>query len=152
MMRRLMLCSPALVAGLALVALAGCDYLKGSGTSSRVSPFISGMGVSKASVLCDVDFDVSFDYSDPQNDISQMTVTFFNTGTQTTREVKVNFVDGAPLNLKTGGRAIYTTHFFCSPPDPGGTWTIKVVLDDLKGHLSNELSHDINLTAASPAP
>ena len=62
----------------AFMGTASCDFFKSSGPEGGVSPFISDLRISPASVPCERQFVVKFQYSDPQNDIEFMQVTYLN--------------------------------------------------------------------------
>jgi len=131
---------------IAAFALAGCDWLKGSGSGARVSPFLSGIGFTRSTVLCNQPFGISFDYDDPQRDISLLSVSLQHGASTSRRDRQVLWDDGGDLDLTTVGRAVYTFSFSCS--DPGGSWTVEVQVEDLKGHLSNTLRGTVNLNSA----
>lgn len=129
-----------------LFAAAGCDWLKSSGTLSRVSPFISSLSFSRSNVLRAQPFEISFNYDDPQDDISLLTVTLQHTTSSAVRRVQVLW-DFTALNLLVGGQASYTYSF--SEDSPGGRWAVTVQVEDAKGHASNQLSGEIILAAAN---
>jgi len=134
------------VLAIAAVALPGCDWLKGSGSGSRVSPFLSSLSFSRPTVLCDQVFQLSFDYDDPQRDVSLLLVSFQHATSATRRDRSVLWEDGGDLDLQTSGRAAYSFSFSCS--DPGGAWNVEVQVEDIKGHLSNSLHGSVTLNSA----
>jgi len=135
------------VLALALLAAPGCDWLKGSGGSSRVSPFLSGLRFSRGAVLCEQAFTIAFDYDDPQDDLSLLTVSLQHATTSRRRSRQVLWDDSGDLNLQSPGRAELSFTFACA--DPGGRWLVEVQVEDLRGHLSNTLRGEISLTSAN---
>lgn len=128
---------------------AGCglgDWLDPSGTSSRVSPVISALSVRPQSVFCDRPITISFDFTDPQNDVQQLLLAFVHAGTDERLDRSV-FWDDPALEV-AGGRATYAEFAFeCGGPS-AGDWEVRVQLEDEQGHLSNELTADITLVSA----
>jgi hypothetical protein len=138
----------ALLFAVAVLGVAGCDFLKGSGGGVRTSPVVSDLRISPASVLCDKPFVVSFEYDDLQDDVTRLIVTFQPDSPEgTPREELVNWVqaDGV-LDLSVGGLAKYTSRFGCG--EPGGRWEVKVQVEDGKGHTSDTVTGTITLVAA----
>lgn len=128
------------------IPAAGCDWLDPSGTSSRVSPVISGLSVRPQSVFCNAPLTIAFEYSDPQDDIQQLLLTFQHAGSDERLDRSVFWDD--PTLLAAGGRASYSEFFFeCGGPS-AGDWEVRVQLEDNQGHLSNELTADVTLVSA----
>jgi hypothetical protein len=132
--------------GLSLVlvlAAAGCDWLNGSDTGPRVSPYISDLRISRFSVLCNQAFTMNFKYDDPQKDIDQLILEF----TQPAGVIRqtVAWPNGPDLTIQGTERAIYTYKFVCGAGNATGTWTISLQLQDEKSHLSNTLTGTISL-------
>jgi len=133
------------VSALAAAAIApGCDWLKGSDSTVRVSPFVSGLSLSPATVLCDRSFALSFRYDDPQDDISLLRLTLQHEGDDF-QVVDQALWDPATVDLSVAGRAGYAFTLGCDRP--GGRWTVTVQLEDLRGHTSNTATAEINLTS-----
>ncbi|MHB8836394.1 MAG: hypothetical protein ACYC9Y_11895 [Candidatus Methylomirabilia bacterium] len=133
------------LAGGALAALPGCDWLKGSDPSLRSSPMVSALSIQPSSVLCGGEFSVSFHYEDPQGDIASARVSFRRSGDTSLREE-------TPLWPETISRSSGTVSFpFSFTPKPctgqGGVWTITVQAEDSEGHTSNTLTGQITLVA-----
>ncbi len=134
------------VAVLALCSLAfmpGCDWLKASDMIERSSPFLSGLSISPSTVLCGSDYTVSFDYDDPQEDISQATVTLQHEGDSSVSTETFSWPD----DLSRGaGTASFDLSTSCDSAD--GTWSVSVEVEDDRGHTSNILTGEISLSAA----
>jgi hypothetical protein len=129
------------IASLALLALApGCDWLKGSEMIRRTSPFLSGLSVSAASVRCDQEFTVSFDYDDPQGDIFSVNIVLQHDGDSRTRDASTLWNESFS---RRSGTAEYPVTFSCS--DARGHWTISVSLEDDLAHTSNVLTGGVTL-------
>ena len=140
-------CFSVFVAVLAVGALAvvpGCDWLQGSDSGSRLSPFISSLSVSPSSVLCGQKFSVSFRYDDPQGDIANALVKLQRSGDTAAREESPAWPDGISTS---SGTATFDFTFPCAD-SKGGVWSITVQAEDDRGHISNSLSGSIRLTAA----
>ena len=133
----------ALLATGSLAVLAGCDWFKGSETGQRSSPVISKLLISKASVLCDQEFVVSFQYADPQGDILNARVRFQRSGDTTAREETPTW---PATSSRTSGNVSFPFNFTCA--SKGGLWTITVFTEDEQGNASNELTGVITLNAA----
>jgi len=141
--RVLSVLAAALVAG-ALAVPAGCDWFQGSNSESRRSPFLTGLSISSTSVLCGDKFSISFRYDDPQGDIARARVTFQRTGDTSLREESPVWPDTIS---KSSGTATFPFTFPCATSQ-GGLWTIKVQVDDDRGHTSNILTGEIRLNTA----
>lgn len=134
----------AILAAGTLAVTSGCDWFQGSGSDTRRSPFLSGLGFSASSVLCGQNFAVSFRYDDPQGDIARVRVTFQLSGDTGLREETPTWPD--TIN-RSSGTASFPFTFPCDS-SKGGLWTIKVQVEDDQGHTSNTLSGEIRLNAA----
>jgi hypothetical protein len=149
--RRGVLSLAALVSFGAVALLPGCDWLTGSDNVQRTSPFLSGLRISAAAVLCGEShqYSVSFSYDDPQGDIARATIRRRFTGETASPDEIVLIEDAEPwpddMNQNVG-----TVEFFYSFPcgSPGGRYEVTVEAEDDKGHKSNVLSGAINLTSA----
>ena len=156
----------AAVGALAVLLPAGCDFFKSSGPEGGVSPFITNLRLSRSSVACDVDFVISFDYQDPQDDIEFMRVSFrheegfayelevlFQTGgglvpIEDEDAEELEDIFGGSLDLSEPGKAAYTYHFQCGTALPTGSYLVTVQLVDDNGHESNTRSDSINLSSS----
>lgn len=127
---------------------AGCDWLSGSGSDTRVSPYLSDISISRFSVLCDQSFTVNFQYDDPQDDILQLLVTYTHTTDNVVREDPVDWVTGSRLTFPSGDRAAYSYSFPCGENISRGKWTVSIQTEDSRGHKSNSLTETINLTSS----
>ncbi len=134
----------ALMTAGSLAVLPGCDWLQGSGSSARLSPFLSGLSINPSSVLCGKEFQVAFRYDDPQGDIARAQVTFQRSGDSSVREETSVWPDTIS---RSSGTASFPFSFPCDS-SKGGTWTIKVLAEDDRGHTSNTLTGQIRLNAA----
>jgi hypothetical protein len=133
----------AVLAAGALAVLPGCDWLQGSDSGSRQSPFISALSVQPSSVLCEQEFVVSFRYDDPQGDIASVLVTFQRSGDSSVREESPLW----PTTIsRSSGTASFPFTFPCS--SKGGLWTVSVQLRDEREHSSNVITGQIRLNAA----
>jgi hypothetical protein len=129
-------------ASLAVVALApGCDWLKGSDMIRRQSPFLSSLGVSPSTVACATEFEVSFDYDDPQGDIFSVSIILEHVGDSRTRDMSA--VWNSEFS-RSSGRATYPVTFSCA--DPKGSWKVSVTVEDDVGHSSNVLTGSVTLS------
>jgi hypothetical protein len=159
----------AAVSAAAIMALGGCGFFESSGPEGGVSPFVSDYRVSPAAVPCDQDFTISFSYSDPQNDVEFMRVTYRHEDGFTIEE-EVLWEQGGGifgledleltdeqlealdepgfLDLSVPGRATYTTQFECGSGVPRGTYVVTVVLIDDNGHESSPRSDNLRLTSS----
>lgn len=126
-----------------LLGVQGCDWLNGSDTGPRVSPYISDLRVSRFSVFCNQAFTMNFKYEDPQNDIEQLSVEFTQPGGIVRQTVA--WPNGPDLAIQGADRAIYTYKFVCGEGRPTGTWTISLQLQDAQAHLSNTITGTISL-------
>lgn len=127
-----------------LAAVAGCDWLSGSGAGTRLSPFLSNPSVTPVGgVLCNQPFTFSFRYSDPQNDMYQLAITIVNPQHQVTIEDSVLWDDVTAVD----GRASYEYTFGCDRPR--GSWIVTAQLEDARGHLSNVISAPVNLNSSN---
>jgi len=124
--------------------LPGCNWLKGSDSGSRLSPSLSNLAISPASVLCGEKFSVSFRYDDPQGDIASVHVTFLRSGDTTSRVESPAWPD---KTSKSSGTATFDFSFSCTD-DKGGLYSVTVQVDDDRGHTSNSLAGEIRLNAA----
>ena len=153
------------VIAFSLVLGGGCDFFKSSGPEGGVSPFISDLRISRASVPCDVDFRLTFRYQDAQNDVEIMRITFqHEDGFTFVREILFQTdggiflpegadppeedIFGGVLDLTVPGRATYTFNFECDTGLPTGAYLIGVQLIDDNGHESNIEEVAINLTSS----
>lgn len=152
----------------AFMGTASCDFFKSSGPEGGVSPFISDLRISPASVPCERQFVVKFQYSDPQNDIEFMQVTYLNEdGSSLQQEVlwqqgggifgledldltdeELEELSVGSLDLSVPGEASYTDAFECGVGLSTGRWTVTVQLVDDNGHESNIRSDTINLSTS----
>jgi len=159
----------AAVSAAAIMALGGCGFFESSGPEGGVSPFVSDYRVSPSTVPCGRDFTISFSYSDPQNDIEFMRVTYRHEDGFTIEE-EVLWEQGGGifgledlgltdeqlealdepgfLDLSVPGRATYTTQFECGSGAPRGTYVVTVVLVDDNGHESSPRSDNLRLTSS----
>lgn len=137
------------VVALPLVLLgAGCSWLDPSGSASRSSPVLVDLRLSRTSVFCSDPardpntIEVSFGYSDPQDDIYRVRYVLERTNPEWRFEQSALWND---LDLSTSpGRAIGEVFFPCGGP-PAGPWTLTVQAEDDLGHLSNDLSTGVTL-------
>lgn len=130
----------------ALLGAAGCDWLEGSGSGARVSPFLSALSVAPSrGVLCGEEhpFVLSFRYDDPQQDLFQLTVKLKHTLRPDQRESTSAWDE---LDLSVAGRATYKGHLPCGSPT--GRWSVTVQAEDARGHLSNELTGIVTLNSS----
>lgn len=152
----------------AFLATASCDFFKSSGPEGGVSPFIGELRVSPTSVPCERQFVIKFQYSDPQNDIEFMRVTYLNEdGSSLQQEVlwqqgggvfgledldltdeELEDLSVGNLDLSVPGEATYTDAFECGIELSTGRWTVTVQLVDDNGHESNIRSDTINLSTS----
>jgi hypothetical protein len=104
------------------------------------------LNISPSSVLCGEDskFSVSFRYDDPQGDIAKVTVTRQRSGETS----KIEESPSWPEDQSRGTGTVKFENFFFTCDSKGGVWTIKVLVEDDRGHTSNELSGEIRLNAA----
>lgn len=159
----------AVVSTAVLLALAGCGFFESSGPEGGVSPFISDYRVSPSSVSCGQDFVISFSYSDPQNDIEFMRLSYQHDDGFTFVE-EVLWVQGGGLfgledldlteeelealdepgflDLSVPGRAAYTTQIECGLEWPRGSYLVTVRLTDDNGHESGPRSDNLRLTSS----
>jgi hypothetical protein len=157
------------VAAAVLLVLGGCGFLESSGPEGGVSPFVSNLRVSPSSVPCDREFVISFDYSDPQDDIEFMSVSYFHDdGFVFTEEVLWEHGGGifgledleltdeelealdepGFLDLSTPGSARYTTQVECGVGWPRGDYLVTIRLTDDNGHESNPRTDNLRLTSS----
>jgi hypothetical protein len=132
----------------------GCEFFESSGPEGGVSPFITDLRISRASVPCDTDFRLTFQYSDPQNDIEFMRINFqHENGFVFIREILFQTnggivvpegqdlpeedIFGGSLDLSVPGRAAYSFQFECDTGLPRGAYLIAVQLVDDNGHESS---------------
>lgn len=152
----------------AFLVTASCDFFKSSGPEGGVSPFISDMRVSPSTVPCERQFTITFQYSDPQDDIEFMQVTYLNEdGSSFQQDViwqqgggvfgledldltdeELAELSVGSLDLSVPGEASYTDDFECGVGLPSGRWTVTVQLVDDNGHESNIRSDSINLSTS----
>jgi len=133
---------------LALVAFgAGCDWFKGSESVLRVAPFLSSLSLSPTTVVCEQPLRISFRYDDPQNDISLMTLAFEHVQDQETVQEAVIWDAAAGLDLTVAGRVSFLFTLSCD--NPSGRWDVSIVVEDNRGHVSNSLTGEINLTSSA---
>ena len=141
----------------------GCDFFKSSGPEGGVSPFITDLRISRSSVNCDTDFQLTFQHQDPQNDVEIMRIIFqHENGFTFIREILFQTgggiflpegvdppeedIFGGTLDLSVPGRATYTFNFECDTGLPRGSYLISVQLVDDNGHESGIREVGINLT------
>jgi hypothetical protein len=146
-----------------LILGTGCDFFQSSGPEGGVTPFISDLRISRSAVACETDFQLRFQYSDPQDDIEFMRVTFTHENGfvfihellfQTNGGIVLpegadppeEEIFGGVLDLTVPGRATYTYQFECDAGLPRGAWLIGVQLIDDNGHESNVSEVGITLT------
>lgn len=127
----------------ALCGAAGCDWLSGSTSDTRVSPFLTDLTVSRFSVLCGQTFTFSFHFDDPQKDIVTLTYTF----TSLVNESKVLSKDLSWEPGVSNGAKSVDYSFECNIGNPKGNWSIAVKVKDDHAHESNTLTETINLTS-----
>jgi hypothetical protein len=138
---------PCLLLLTVLLPAAGCDWtdwLEASGSEARVSPVIGDLGVNPTSVFCGErnPVQVSFSYSDPQDDIFLVRVTARQEQSDTTVDFTIAWSD---VDLASApGRASGTFFFECGVP-PVGVYAVTLQVEDERGHLSNELTFDVTL-------
>lgn len=139
---------PCLLLSATLLAAAGCDWLSASGSTARASPVLRELNVTPASVFCGPrnPLEVSFGYSDPQGDYYQMIMVLERT--QPDQRIERSALWTTLDLTKSPGRAIYKEFFFECGAYPAGTWTLKVTVEDERGHLSNEIASEINLVSS----
>lgn len=136
----------AVLAAGSLVALPGCDWLKGSESGQRQDPFLSSLSVSPASVFCDDPFSVSFRYDDPQGDITFVRVTLKLVGGTESVEKGAVWPDDQKSNFS--GIVTFDDFLFeCDADNKGGTWSVSVQAEDERENESNILTGQIRLTA-----
>jgi hypothetical protein len=140
--RRLFVLAAVLTLGCLSVA-PGCNWLQGSDSGSRLSPFLSSLSIGPSSVLCGQKFAVSFKYDDPQGDIAKAVVTFQRSGDTDSREETPAWPNDIS---RSSGTATFDFSFPCD--SKGGVWSITVRAEDDRGHVSNSLTGSIRLTAA----
>ena len=138
---------PCLLLLTVLLPAAGCDWtdwLEASGSEARVSPVIGDLGVFQTSVFCGEPnpVQVSFSYSDPQDDIFLVRIAAKRTVQPDWTEERSALWSELDLST-TPGRAFGEFFFTCSAPS--GTYTLTIVVEDDRGHLSNELSTEVTL-------
>jgi len=142
--RKLLVVFAATLAVGSLAVAPGCNWLSGSDSGSRLSPFISSLIVSPSAVLCGQKFSVSFRYDDPQGDIANALVTLQRSGDTAAREEAPAW----PAGISTSsGTAKFDFTFPCAD-SKGGVWSITVRVQDERGHISNSLTGTVRLTAA----
>ena len=140
---RIVTCATLLALG-SLAALPGCDWLKSSGSTERASPFISGLSISPGAVLCGAGYTVSFDYNDPQGDISGVTIFL---ALENDAAVHLDVSPTWPTNQsRASGNVSFPLSFTCG--SRGGRYSVTVQLVDDRGHLSNLLTGTVTLSAA----
>lgn len=131
-----------------LLPILGCsgfkDWMEPSGSESRSSPVIGNLIVVPVSVFCGEGnpLGYSFDYSDPQDDIFLVRITAKRTAQPDWTEERSALWSELDLST-TPGRAFGEFFFTCSAPS--GTYTLTIVVEDDRGHLSNELSTEVTL-------
>jgi hypothetical protein len=131
------------VALVAVVCLAGCDWLSSSENVVRKSPFISDLKISSTSVFCNAKFTISFNYDDLQGDVARATIARRLQGGGTTTEATEAWPDDINQNL---GRVSFPQSFSCD--SSGGQYEITVWAEDDGGHKSNVLAGVIFLNKA----
>jgi len=157
------------VSAAAMLSLGRCGFFESSGPEGGVSPFVSNFRVSPASVPCDRDFVISFDYTDPQNDIEFMSISYLHDdGFVFTEEVlweqgggifgledleltdeELEALDEPGfLDLSEPGHATYTTQVECGVGWPRGGYLVTVRLTDDNGHESSPRSDNLRLTSS----
>jgi len=138
---------PCLLLLTVLLPAAGCDWtdwLEASGSEARVSPVIGDLGVFPTSVFCGEPnpVQVSFSYSDPQDDIFLVSVSARQEQSDTTVSFTIPWTD---VDLASSpGRAVGSFFFECGGP-PAGVYAVTLQVEDERGHLSNELTFDVTL-------
>jgi hypothetical protein len=152
-----------------LLTSAGCDFFKSSGPEGGVSPFVRDFSVSPSVASSGRNFVLGFRYSDPQDDIEFMRITYQHEDGFTfeeevlweqgggffgldeldlTEEELEALQDPGNLDLSVPERATYTTRFECGSGKPTGTYTVTVVLVDDNGHESSPRSDTLRLTTS----
>ena len=138
-----------------ILAAAGCDWLKPSGSESRSSPVIDDLRVIPSLVDCgDPDNDegdrneiaISFSYSDPQDDFFQVLLTFEHT--ESGERIERSAIWSGLDFTANPGKATYDEFFFECGLYPEGDWTLTVRVEDELGHFSNELTAVLDLVTA----
>jgi hypothetical protein len=136
----------AVLAAGALIALPGCDWLSGSESGSRQSPFLSGLSINPSSVFCGKTFTISFNYDDPQADVTSVKVTLQRAGDSAVREESPPW-PAEEVNRSAGAVVLGDFSFPCDSTAKGGNWAVTVSVEDLRGHKSNALTGTIRLSA-----
>jgi hypothetical protein len=128
-----------------LALVAGCDWLTGSESVQRNTPFLSDLHISRSAVLCGREFSIAFHYDDPQGDIARIFFKMRLDGAAEPYEDKeLPWRDD--INQYTGTFPPFTAQFNCGTP--GGDYLVTVEVEDDKGHRSNILTGKINLNSA----
>lgn len=141
--RRVKRAFAAMLAVGSLAVLPACDWLQGSESGSRQSPFLSNLSVQPSSVLCGQEFTVTFRFDDPQGDIALAQVTLQRTEDAVGREESPPWPDNVS---RSSGTVSFPFTFTCG--SKGGLWAITVRVLDEREHTSNVLSGEIRLNAA----
>jgi hypothetical protein len=133
-----------LAAAVAFTGLACSDFGSSNG-GSRFSPSINRLRLSRTSIFCDLDFTVSFDHFDPQDDINNINFSFIGDDNPGVFQDNISWGDER-VDLETEpGRAIVTYSLDCDLEMPDGDYTFKVFVEDEKDHQSNDLVTEIRL-------
>ncbi|HEY5999698.1 MAG TPA: hypothetical protein VI078_10440 [bacterium] len=135
-----------------LLPAAGCDWLTPSGSTARSSPVITDLAVGPPNAICGPKntLTISFGYHDPQGDYNRLTIVLEEQTKSGQPGARVErSVPWTDLDLTTSpGRAIWDGFFFTCGVDPVGTWKLTAILEDERGHLSNELTATVNLASS----
>ena len=146
-------CAVVVAAG-AFAALAGCDWLKASEPGVSQAPVLTTLNVTPVEVFCRETppdakdtkntFSISFRYNDSQGDIARVSVTRQRSG-ETAQKVDTPLW---PVDQNPSSGTVTFKNFFFACESKGGIWSIKVTVEDERGHLSNVLSGEIRLNTA----
>lgn len=139
-----------LIALLVLTAgsvLMSCSNPFGSNDGpTRFTPQIKNLEVSRSSVFCGREFEISFDYHDPQEDIIIINLLLIGEDNPGLIIDAIGWDSTELVDLTTEeGRAIIDYTIDCDLDSPNGRYTLRVSLDDEKGHTSNELYEELRI-------
>ncbi len=137
------------LAMLLLLFLSACNKpFDSGGNGPSFSPSISHLRISRTSVFCDRDFFISFSYSDPQDDIAVAYLLFISNESTTIIEEGIPWDEEEDDRLdltRDPGKAYITWQFDCDLDAAEGEYTVKVWVEDERGHESNDLLGEITL-------
>ncbi len=139
---------PAFLLALALLLPAcGRPFGDDGGTGPRFTPSISRLQISAGNVFCDEEFEISFNFSDPQKDITRIDLVFSGeSGGLVTESLDWNDTTRVthPKDA-VSGTATITFAFNCEDDNPADTYELSVTVIDSKDHVSNVLTDTIKL-------